>query len=506
MANKVCNGTSLDQIGSVHTTVIRSSKSEALSTPDCYHQNWSPIDYTRLYNIGLGMAALEPCSVTGAETQSLDTNHWFAGNPPVSIPQDLSLVDPLWRTCTGGTAGGYNKAMAITTATTLADNGLKHVAKFRVKAENGLVPATVSATFGPMTSPYARPNSGPQPQFSGGDNPQEEPTPVAGHPDHPQPSSSPGQPYTYSSTAPGNQDPLKPGAQSDAPQPSPAQDQHMVQDSGTAGNQDQQTPAVMSSDTPQSPPAPGQPVNNDPGNLGMHANPQDPAIPNLPSNSTPSEGDAGVNGKYVIVSVGTSNAAGANPNPATSATDKEISELAQVVNQPQQPAPGGGIQLGTSTLSPGAQTVISGHAISVGSGVVAADGTSYGVNPAPTELGQAVGLPVNPASGGGVQFGTNTLQPGAQTTVSGHFLSVGPSAVIADGTSYTLQASIGGASGGVPSGGASALAQAIGLPISPAAGGGVHIGTVALPPGAQTILSGHSVSVGPSAVVADGTS
>ena len=97
-------------------------------------------------------------------------------------------------------------------------------------------------------------------------------------------------------------------------------------------------------------------------------------------------------------------------------------------------ATGGGIILGTLTLSPGAQTTRSGHVMSVGSGVVVEDGVPYMLR----------------NSGVGVIARISTLAPEAQTTLPGHMVPVGSDLVVVDGMRYTWDTTNGGAILGTP--------------------------------------------------------
>ncbi|KAL2053356.1 hypothetical protein ABVK25_006350 [Lepraria finkii] len=124
--------------------------------------------------------------------------------------------------------------------------------------------------------------------------------------------------------------------------------------------------------------------------------------------------------------------------------------------------PDGGVVLGILTLPPGAQTTRSGHVISIGSGIVNADGTSY--TPGTFD--------------GEVIMGSLTVPVGAQTTLSGYLISAGSDLVVVDGISYSLDSS----------------------------NCGVSLGTLTIPPGAQITCSGHAISVSSGIVVIDGIS
>ena len=84
-------------------------------------------------------------------------------------------------------------------------------------------------------------------------------------------------------------------------------------------------------------------------------------------------------------------------------------------------ATGGGIILGTLTLSLGAQTTRSGHVTSVDSGVAVEDGVPYTLR----------------NSGVGVIARISTLASEAQNPPPGHTVPVGSGLVVVDGMRYT---------------------------------------------------------------------
>ena len=114
------------------------------------------------------------------------------------------------------------------------------------------------------------------------------------------------------------------------------------------------------------------------------------------------------------------------------------------------------------TLPPGAQTTRSGHIISVGSGIVIADGTSYTLE----------------ISSGEVIIRSLRRPVGVLTTRSGRVVSAGLDLVVVDGISYAADAS----------------------------NGGIILGNLALPPGAHTTYLGHSISVSSGLILVDAIS
>ena len=96
----------------------------------------------------------------------------------------------------------------------------------------------------------------------------------------------------------------------------------------------------------------------------------------------------------------------------------------------------GGVVLKNTTLLPGAQITYSSHTLSVGSGIVAIDGTPYLLSATPR-----TSIPLlHEASDGGLVLGSTTLPPGVQTTHSSHVISVGSGTVVVDDDPYTWSA------------------------------------------------------------------
>lgn len=105
-------------------------------------------------------------------------------------------------------------------------------------------------------------------------------------------------------------------------------------------------------------------------------------------------------------------------------------------------ASNGALVVAGQTLSQGVQTTISGHVISVGSTNILLDGTTHALpssstlsTPTPFLVGsQSMQIAPN----GALLLGSQTLSAGTQTTISGHVLSIGTSALILDGTTHAL--------------------------------------------------------------------
>ena len=150
------------------------------------------------------------------------------------------------------------------------------------------------------------------------------------------------------------------------------------------------------------------------------------------------------------------------PSPSIRTDNDEVLGATYAGDAPLHEGPDGGVVLGTLTLPPGVQTTRSGHKMSVGSGIVIADGTSYTLK----------------TSSGKVITRSLRLPVGVQTTRSGRVVSAGSDLVVVDGISYTVDAS----------------------------NGGVIPGTLTLPPRAHTTYLGHSISVSSGLILVDSIS
>ena len=424
MAIYNCDINSAPNVGPIYDKVTIGYPPDALSTGVCYHTNWRPINYTELYYPPPDYEVITQaaCSMDYGDLHTVDSSDILAGSPIFSIPGGVSQLNPLWSSCTPAAPGGYDPPRALT------------------KTGN-LVPTPTSP---PVTQAKPEPSATLElPAETGAAS-----TANAAHSGQiPQDSSNPDETDSQDLSAVGGGDPGSTTGKQDG------------KASGSNPQDPSSIPSVENGETPSSPPQ-GNGGNDKPGPAeGSKANDADPQAPDV-SNSpgSASKGDP------TSVSPDFDN----NGEPAIGASLHEAS--------------GGGLQLGTVTIGPGAQTTHSGHIFSVGSNFVLVDGTSFDLQSAnpvtPPGLAYTGAPPQQDGSGGGgVAIGTTKFPPGAQTTYSGHTLSVGSNVFAVDGTSY-----------------------------SEAAGGGLILGAATFPPGTQITQSGHVISVGSSSVVVDGTS
>lgn len=106
--------------------------------------------------------------------------------------------------------------------------------------------------------------------------------------------------------------------------------------------------------------------------------------------------------------------------------------------------PNGDVVIGTSTYSPGSQAQAYDKAIPVGVDSIVLGGTSYAILPPATRDTILVDKsPISRGSDGGVIVEGETIAVGSQTSINGHIISVGASAVVLDSMSYALPSSAG---------------------------------------------------------------
>ncbi|KAL8895187.1 MAG: hypothetical protein Q9207_008267 [Kuettlingeria erythrocarpa] len=168
---------------------------------------------------------------------------------------------------------------------------------------------------------------------------------------------------------------------------------------------------------------------------------------------------------------------------------------------------GKNVVIGDSTYKPGAQVTVSGHTVSVGSGEVEIDGTSHTIPGTPAGSPLLVnGESILKASDGRVIIGTATLTPGSETTVEGHAISIATSAVVIDQSTYALPAQSGVVKTPDIPGTPSMPPLTVGKhTISKAANGALIIGASTISPGNQVTIAGHTVSAAPDRVIVDDT-
>lgn len=399
------------QIGSAYDEVTRAYAPEALSTGHCYHTNWSPINYTSLYDPlpDYDVITEKACSLSVSPGQSIDASFFLAGEPLLSIPPDVSLIDPLWASCTAEPAGGYDPPRVLTGAGPLV-----------------ATPAAVSSILSqaqPASSVAA-----PLPEETGSP-PQMTSTPGK---------ASPSRENLKSSGLAASQIPAATSTREDP-------------NNGNAGSPQSSFSAMVPPESQADPQDPGSSVAQSQASAFPNS-----IVPNLPiillsgtANSDSSE--TILNGPLVAFS-GTADPV--NSNPPDPVAGSSVPTPSQDTDPVVSLASGGAFVLGTLMLSPGEQTTQSGHAVSVGSAMVVADGATYtllsGSRGASLQIVPSYTLNadpvVSPASGGAFVLGTLTLSPGEQTTQASHAVSVGSDMVVADGATYTVLSGFGGAS------------------------------------------------------------
>lgn len=456
-ADYTCDENQADpDIGPQYDAVTIGYPPDALSTGVCYHTNWMPINYTELYYPPPDYEVITQaaCSMHVGDPRTVDSLPILAGSPIFSIPDDVSQINSLWSSCTPAAPGGYDPPRVLTKTGNLVPTPIlppvsqakpEPSATLQLAAETGAPGTPNGANSGHVSQDPSDPG-GTNTQDSGASNP------------------SGAESGGDSGATTGKQN-------SNKNQPNPQENGVAVAGDtpGKASGSDPQDTRTSSIPSVENGGDPGSTSQDDSGNVESGssevskengADPSNPSVLDDPGSA--SKGEPG------------------------SDSPEYDSNGGPEINSLLQEAPGGGLELGTLTIAPGAQTTYSGHVFSVGSSFVLVDGTSFDLQS--PHAGTPLGYPSASApsqqdsiggagAGGGIVEGTMTVPSGAQTTYSGHTISVGSSIFAIDGSSY-----------------------------SEAAGGGLIFGTKTLPPGSQITQSGHIVSVGSSSVVIDGTS
>ena len=177
-----------------------------------------------------------------------------------------------------------------------------------------------------------------------------------------------------------------------------------------------------------------------------------------------------------------------------------------VGTNPVLKAANGGLIVAGSTISQGSTTSLLGHVIAANSDNVVVDGTTHSLAPVtadPVEAPTATPLeqansPVLKAANGDLVIAGSTVPQGSTTSLLGHAISVGSDNVVLDGTTHAF-----GPVTAHPLETPAPLMIA-NQPVIKAANGGIVIAGTTIPPGVQTSLFGHVISVGASNVVDDG--
>ena len=265
------------------------------------------------------------------------------------------------------------------------------------------------------------------------------------------------------------------------------------------------------------------PNNESPGEMSLLSQALDPS-PTPPGVAAPQSQVAPTKNPITLAPVQPAPAAQIPTNvPTTPAPVVPVAQpLPSIDNQPiLQNTKSDLIIGGSTTLAPGSQTTLEGHAISNGGSNVVVDGNTQALQtpaapssqPAPAVV--AAGQPA-PSIGGQpilqdgnsnlIVGGSTTLAPGSQTIVAGQTVSNDASNFVVDGSTQALQS---------PAEPSQIAAPAIVAPSQPPPQVGSHpilqnanneliIAGITVPPNSQTVVAGHTVSNGANMVVIDG--
>ncbi|KAL9087855.1 MAG: hypothetical protein Q9165_006417 [Trypethelium subeluteriae] len=498
----------------------------------------------------------------GPDTGPTTCPHSLPYEPIIIVPPNvLQSIDPSWASCSGDIRGVYDPPHALTSYSVAAAPAVPTtVSPPAASAE----PASV--TPAPTPTPTSKPNDPASGLMSiiGGQKPSAPQSPAAASPSQETqaPAASPTNNIggiVPSVIAGGDQSPTQedPATQQADPTTSPAGAAaggnviSAVNGAGdpSAGSSNAQTPApgtqeadpttpsagaaaggnVISAVNGAGDPSTGQPDAQKPAPTTQEADPNTPSagtaaggnvvsvgsgagdpsagqpeaqspaptLSSAPSEngnddpSTPQDADPAIPSAQ---QAGAPSVVGAAPNTPAAAAPTQTVVGGQRISA--DPANSGGVVVGSQTLQPGAQTTIDSTPVSIGQQGSVAIGTSSTVNvaSAPQQIGGQT-IAADPSSSGGVVIAGQTLQPGAQTTINNTPVSVGQAGTIAVGGSTTVNA----ASAPQVLGGQTVAAD-------PSKSGGVVVAGQTLAPGAQTTINQTPVSVGQDGTVAIGSS
>ena len=266
--------------------------------------------------------------------QSIDASFVLAGEPLLSMPQDVSLIDPLWAFCTAEPAGGYDPPRVLTGAGPLVASSAA-VSSILSQAQPA---SSVAAPLPEETGSAPQMTSTPGKASLSRENLENSNLAASQIPA-----------VTSTSEVPNNGNAGLP--QSSLNAMVLPESQANLQDSGSSVAQSQ------ASAFPNS------------------------IVPNLPiillsGTANPDSSGSILNGPLVAFS-GTADPV--SSNPLDSVAGGSVPTSSQDTDPVASPASGGAFVLETLTLSPWEQTTQSGHAVSVGSDMVVADGATYTV-------------------------------------------------------------------------------------------------------------------------------
>ena len=490
-----CVLTDAVRTGRIYNTLV-AYPPEALSTQACipltvsddpftFESGFKAINYTQMEQ-QTDFCSDRDYTVLG------NTNAWTSQSVPfyLSFPPGLSLIDPAWKSCKNFVPGVLDPPRTLNKATALVGLGLGASQTSTAAPGAKPIPSQVAATPTPTAIDGANSAAGP-------------PIPPPSSQESDAPIGDPGKDIPPKEVDPpaipvSNTIPNLPLGGSNPESPPNAND---PQSPGGNGGEDPQGAGGSNEGDPNTPPANGD---SSLPSIGDHQIQKEEgggivfgSTTLLPGDQTTQDGTSLSIGSDRII-IGDSTIPLAAPtghvsesNPVVMAAPDPVIIDGSTVNR----LPGGGVLIAGSTYSPGADTTISGTAVSVAADSLVIDGVTQTLpsenNPTPILVG---GQTIAKASNGGVMIGGSTYLPGTQADVFGTALSVGADDVVVGGSTYAIPT--------YPTGKPVVID---GKPITRAPNGGVVIGGSTIAPGSQVVVSGHTISAGFSSVVVDGS-
>lgn len=534
-------------VGGTHT-VTRAYQSDGLSSALCMNSigygngktvAWGPINYADLY--GSIPASESSSRIARCFTDPSQNAEWgnYMADPFISLPQDVSEIDPMWSTCAGIAVGAMDPPRALHPQAVMVPNTGNTPNSVPADPDQATQPApdqtptaspgmqvpppipTPTTTLSPPSNPAPATGSDSEPGNNSPPDPAEQgQSPTAKNPsaNNPPANNAPAN-SPASNQSPANNAPVNNAPANNPPTNSPASDPAANSNSNSEGTpsnlqfgsdsqdvdpnsispaqESQLHQALSPSPAAANPPSdPGSipQGNNAPGSgAGAGANPSPNPQPNGNTGSPSEVANAANNQPVDIQLQPISSAIFNNPPPSTT--------NGQQASGPMNSNLGIDTPSNSGAGSDGTDSSPTGNGGSGNPGI-GSDGSRSGdsgqINAAP---GAAPGGVANEAAltrapNGGLVVGSTTIMPGQSAAVNDHAIAVAPSHVVVDGNTYAFPAITASTASPVTLGG---------VAVQGVSNGGALIGDLTFAPGLQTTSAGHVISVGSGNVVVDGS-
>ncbi|KAL8922142.1 MAG: hypothetical protein Q9208_005337 [Pyrenodesmia sp. 3 TL-2023] len=554
-------------VGEIHV-VTRAYPSDHLSSVRCVNSIgigqgrnsvvWEPINYIDLYDpipLTKSLSRIDRCF-----TNRQDNDVWgdWMRKPFISLPKDVSEIDPTWTTCSGVAIGAMDPPRALVPAAGFEDSPPSAPAdppspEPITQSAPSLPKATPGKTVpDPIPLPTSKPSKDvdqtpqPLPQPKPKNEPPNDSHDPPIHPQSDPPTPSPILKEPSTSPAPAAPQPQQPSSNPPAVKP-PGDDidksgHHATVRPPTQG--DKPGPKQPSSNQAKQPPDGPDPLKSISAVLFPSPSPNQNSRPQGSGDGTESQisngqgqqsspgnqgGGPGQDGEEKPTSGSTESGSqskgskpGSDPLPSVDAQDQSPAPKDQLNHidhstvpdgdhsasdsngqpRPQGSGTGDGSETPPTTDNGGPKGPSKGEEVPNGNGSPPSGDLDSQLGGGRTAFAFVSNAPL-PVGGshtifrapdGAAVVGTATVHPGEAQTVHGALLSVGSNAIVVGSSTFAVTSP-------------GRVDTPDGAPvISQAPGGGLVVGSKTIMPGSQDSINGHEVSVGPSNVIVDGKS